>query len=104
MVAETQPVPFKCPNCGALYQIVRVEAAPANDREITCPVCGAPLTGRDGQFILKYFLLASFRPWSSRQICRYVTEPPQIVSCRCHVGSSKCQYSLDVATPDIPIY
>ena len=100
MVAETEPVPFKCPNCGALYRIVRVEAAAANDREIRCAVCGAPLPGRDGQFILKYFLFASFGPWSSRQICRYVTRPGQIVSPRCHVGSSKCQYSLDVATPN----
>lgn len=54
-MAEAQSLPFKCPNCDALYQIVRVEAAPANDRKITCLNCGGTLTGRDGQFILKYF-------------------------------------------------
>jgi hypothetical protein len=49
--------PFKCPYCEALYQVVRVEAGPANDREITCCACGSPLRGREGQFVLKYFLL-----------------------------------------------
>jgi predicted RNA-binding Zn-ribbon protein involved in translation (DUF1610 family) len=49
--------PFKCPNCGALYEVVRVEAAPANDREIACRACGGPLRGREGRFILKYFLV-----------------------------------------------
>jgi len=50
--------PFKCPNCGALYEVVRVEAAPANDREITCRACGGRLPGREGALILKYFLIA----------------------------------------------
>jgi transcription initiation factor IIE alpha subunit len=47
---------FQCPQCAAAYQVVRVEAEEAADRDITCPACGAPLQGRDGSFILKYFL------------------------------------------------
>ena len=48
---------FKCPNCSAEYRVVRVEADLAKDREITCRKCGGPLVGREGKFILKYFLL-----------------------------------------------
>ena len=49
---------FTCPNCQALHQVVRVEAGPeTNNREITCSVCGAPLLGRKGKFVLKYFPL-----------------------------------------------
>jgi len=49
---------FACPNCNALYQVVKVEAGPETaDREITCLACGSPLTGREGKFVLKYFLL-----------------------------------------------
>jgi transcription elongation factor Elf1 len=46
--------PFTCPNCHALYQIVKVET---ENREITCRVCGGPLSGREGNYVLKYFLL-----------------------------------------------
>jgi hypothetical protein len=50
--------PFTCPNCHALYQIVKVEAGPETEnREITCRVCGGPLSGREGNYVLKYFLL-----------------------------------------------
>ena len=50
--------PFTCPNCNALYQVVKVEAGPeTDDREITCRACGGPLAGREGKFVLKYFLL-----------------------------------------------
>jgi DNA-directed RNA polymerase subunit RPC12/RpoP len=48
---------FKCANCTAEYPVVRVEADPTKDREITCRKCGGPLVGREGKFILKYFLL-----------------------------------------------
>jgi transcription elongation factor Elf1 len=49
---------FTCPNCNALYQVVKVEAGPeTNDRAITCRVCGGPLAGREGKSVLKYFLL-----------------------------------------------
>ena len=50
--------PFTCQNCKALYQVVKVEAGPeTTNREITCQVCGGPLAGREGKFVLKYFFL-----------------------------------------------
>ena len=55
-------VPFRCPNCGALYQVVKVEAGPETvDRQINCRTCGALLVGREGPFVLKYFLLLNPR-------------------------------------------
>jgi hypothetical protein len=49
---------FNCPNCGALYEVVRVEAENvAVDRELACLSCGAPFQARQGWFVLKYFLL-----------------------------------------------
>jgi hypothetical protein len=49
---------FSCPNCDALYQVVKVEPGPETvDRQIACRSCGSPLAGRDGKFVLKYFLL-----------------------------------------------
>jgi hypothetical protein len=54
--------PFICPNCGAFYQVVKVEAGPETDnREISCRVCDWPLAGRENQFVLKYFLLRPSR-------------------------------------------
>ncbi len=50
--------PFTCPNCAAFYQVVKAEAGPETDnREINCRACGSPLAGREGKFVLKYFLL-----------------------------------------------
>ena len=47
-----------CSNCQALYQVVKAEAGPETvDLEIACRVCNGPLTARQGQFVLKYFLL-----------------------------------------------
>jgi hypothetical protein len=49
---------FHCPNCNALYQVVRVEAGPETTyRAITCRSCGAPFPSREGRFVIKYFLL-----------------------------------------------
>jgi hypothetical protein len=49
---------FTCLNCKALYQLVKVEAGlETADRALACLVCGAPLPGREGEFVLKYFLL-----------------------------------------------
>jgi hypothetical protein len=49
---------FTCPNCRALYQLVKAEAGPETvDQQVGCRVCGAPLPGREDGFVLKYFLL-----------------------------------------------
>ena len=49
---------FTCPNCQALYDLVKVEAGPETTlREVTCLSCGRPLSAREGKFVLKYFML-----------------------------------------------
>ena len=62
---------FKCPNCEALYQVIRAEAGPESaDGEIACRVCGGPLAGREGEFVLKYFLLRTAgrkQTWQKRR-------------------------------------
>ena len=51
-------ITFTCPNCNALYQMVKVEAGPETvDRDVNCRSCGANLPGRDGNFVLNYFML-----------------------------------------------
>jgi hypothetical protein len=51
-------VHFNCLSCNALYHLIKAEAGPETiDSEIPCRVCGAPLAGLDGNFVLKYFLL-----------------------------------------------
>jgi hypothetical protein len=59
-MARTSPtfVFFKCANCKALYQLIKVEAGPETlDRQITCVLCGALFPGREGGFVPKYILL-----------------------------------------------
>jgi predicted Zn finger-like uncharacterized protein len=50
---------FTCPNCSALYQVVKAEAGPetTDDPKVMCLICGAPLPAREDQWIIKYFLL-----------------------------------------------
>jgi transcription elongation factor Elf1 len=49
---------FNCPACGSQYKVVRVEADPtASYGRIECRRCGGPLNSREGNFILKYFLV-----------------------------------------------
>ena len=59
IMSDPLSAPFNCPNCGAKYEIVRVEAPQptTTDREITCVSCGGPLHGRQDVFVLKYFLV-----------------------------------------------
>jgi hypothetical protein len=53
---------FKCPNCDALYHIVKVEVGPGFAvRGIACRICGAPVRTREQKFIFKYFLLRNPR-------------------------------------------
>ena len=51
-------ISLTCPNCKALYHIVKVEAGPETIfSEVTCRVCGTPFPNREDRFVLKYFLL-----------------------------------------------
>ena len=51
-------ISFTCANCQALYHVVKVEAGPeTTEAEVTCRACGAPFAGREGTFVLKYFML-----------------------------------------------
>lgn len=69
VMTNASPTRFECPNCGARYMVVRVEANSVSaDREITCAECGGPLHGREGGFFLKYFLVE--RPQLRRRRAR----------------------------------
>jgi hypothetical protein len=58
MVHKRMAAHFNCPNCNALYHVVRVEAEPeTKDRQRTCRDCGCPFRGREGKNVLKYLLL-----------------------------------------------
>jgi predicted RNA-binding Zn-ribbon protein involved in translation (DUF1610 family) len=59
---------FQCPACGAQYKVVRIEAAPMHDRQIVCVNCGAPLLGRQGKFVLKYFRTKGGREIMGRRV------------------------------------
>jgi hypothetical protein len=65
---------FTCPNCHALYDLVKVEAGPETTlRELTCLSCGGPFAAREGKFVLKYFLLReASRAQRSRRLRRIV--------------------------------
>jgi predicted Zn finger-like uncharacterized protein len=57
-MANSSVVLFNCPSCGAKYKIIAVESeAGSADRQIGCRNCGASVEGREGRFILKYFLV-----------------------------------------------
>jgi hypothetical protein len=57
VAADGRTIKFKrfiCPNCQALYDVVKVEAGPETiDRQLTCRSCGGPLPSRDGKCIIK---------------------------------------------------
>ena len=61
---------FTCPNCKALYHIVKVEAGPETVfQEVPCRVCAEQFVGREGNCVLKYFLLreaARVQKWRRR--------------------------------------
>jgi hypothetical protein len=58
MPNQKEPPFFRCPNCNALYQVVRAKAGPETvDLEAASGMCGEALVAREGQFVLKYYLL-----------------------------------------------
>jgi predicted Zn finger-like uncharacterized protein len=58
MASPNLPPLFRCPNCSALYQVVKTDAGPETvELEIACTICSGPFTASEGQLALKYFLL-----------------------------------------------
>ena len=59
MSTKSAAVHFNCPHCNALDQIIKVEAGPETitDRWVTCRNCTGALPARDGNSLIKYFLL-----------------------------------------------
>jgi predicted RNA-binding Zn-ribbon protein involved in translation (DUF1610 family) len=57
----TEAILFECPTCGPEYKLVRVETSTVapDSGELTCRKCGGPLRGREGRFVLKYFLVGT---------------------------------------------
>jgi len=54
----TEVADFTCPRCASRYKLVRVHADPQlPSRVIHCTVCKEPFAPRDGERILKYFLV-----------------------------------------------
>jgi hypothetical protein len=52
------PAPFACPTCDLQYKLVRAEAdAGSSSSQLACRGCGGLLNGREGRFVLKYFLV-----------------------------------------------
>src|SRR5262249_48383858 len=58
IMADRRPPTFRsftCPNCQALYQVVKGEAGPETTfQNVACGACGAPFPGREEGFVLKY--------------------------------------------------
>jgi hypothetical protein len=62
------PEAFRCSYCGTSYKLVRAKAGEITKHyEITCLSCGGPLTGREGAFVLKYFLVDKPRQRQDRR-------------------------------------
>ena len=89
---------FARPNCKALYHIVKVEAGPETVfQEAPCRVCAAPLVGREGNFVLKYFLLreaARVQKWRRR-----TEKPTSFPSGRGEPASAPSKRSYRTRTP-----
>jgi hypothetical protein len=63
VVQDTRTGQFNCPNCDALYYLIKAEAGPETvDLELTCLVCNVPLPAREGPVVFKYFLSGSAPP------------------------------------------
>jgi len=57
-MAQDQIQEFGCPLCQARYKIVRANAGPETiNLLVHCIVCQRPFVSRDGEDILKYFLI-----------------------------------------------
>jgi len=61
-MARAPETRFNCPQCSAVYRVVRVEIPRAADEEVACVNCGSALPPREDKFALKYFLVSPRTP------------------------------------------
>jgi predicted Zn finger-like uncharacterized protein len=53
---------FSCPQCESHYRVIRAKAGPqTSDQSVHCMFCGHALAPRDGEYVLKYFLISRSR-------------------------------------------
>ena len=58
-MTERGPEEFICPQCKSRYKLVRAEPGPRTiTRAVHCNVFRHPLAPRDGEYVLKYFLIS----------------------------------------------
>jgi hypothetical protein len=56
---ERGPEDFTCPQCKSRYKLVHVKPGPrTTNRPVHCTVCRLPMAPRDGEDVLKYFLIS----------------------------------------------
>ena len=58
LLGEDNPQDFACPQCESRYKLIREKAGlRTSNRPVRCRVCGHVLASREGEDILKYFLI-----------------------------------------------
>jgi hypothetical protein len=61
-LVKNNPADFVCPGCQARYKLVRVRSeARSRGFPLHCKVCKQPLAAKDGEDVLKYFLISRQR-------------------------------------------
>jgi len=78
VMTERGPEDFICPQCKSRYKLVRAEPGPrTTSRPVHCKVCRHPFAPREGENVLKYFLIAAWQlqnvwPWVVGIIAQHV--------------------------------
>ena len=52
------PESYKCPHCGAVYEISNEKSATDETNPVSCQVCGQQMNSRDGASFRHYELVA----------------------------------------------
>src|SRR5262249_7798704 len=100
-----QSASFNCPNCGAKYEIVRVEAPPhpTADRGVKCVSCGGSFQGRGGMFVFKNFFVGRPR-WGApqRRCCResFIKRVQVAVGCKDPFACPKAKASVSTGAAE----
>jgi hypothetical protein len=77
-MASRHAEPFHCPTCQGQYKLVRAEAdGQSFNGTIECYYCDGPSIGREGQFVLKYFVADQPKKQARR---RERSRPPQLAA------------------------